>query len=353
MSSVFKGIKKVFKKVIKTIKKIAPIILMAAAIYFTAGAALAAVPAAAGATVATTAAATTAAGSAGIFGGISSAIVSGLGVTSPVIAGVINGAVTYGITGAAMGGVTAAITGGDIGKGILYGGLTGAIGGGISGGFAGQAAAAAAAPQIGTGLQYSSLAGGTPTPGFSPGAGSGSGLGSGAGAGQVRQATLPSTDAFQKSSFEPGAVYNEDGSIYSRAGAPAGSATVTGAQNTPTAAGVADKVALAPAEKGVISNFMDEFKITGGDLLQAGVKGVSAAFGEGEGSGRADAANINAQSAIDQQNNEARLIAANYSGGSSLGLPRTVNSQVKGFSGGNIQRNPETGLYQFRNRVYS
>ncbi len=50
MSGIVKGIKKVFKKVVKVVKKIAPYVILAAAVYFTGGAALAALPAAAGAT---------------------------------------------------------------------------------------------------------------------------------------------------------------------------------------------------------------------------------------------------------------------------------------------------------------
>lgn len=45
MSGLLKGIKKVFKKVVKVVKKLAPIVLAAAAIYFTAGMALSAMPA--------------------------------------------------------------------------------------------------------------------------------------------------------------------------------------------------------------------------------------------------------------------------------------------------------------------
>ena len=45
MSGVVKGIKKVFKKVVKFVKKALPIVLMAVAVYFTAGLALSAMPA--------------------------------------------------------------------------------------------------------------------------------------------------------------------------------------------------------------------------------------------------------------------------------------------------------------------
>ncbi len=49
MSGIVKGIKKVFKKVVKVVKKIAPYVILAAAVYFTGGAALGGLGALAGA----------------------------------------------------------------------------------------------------------------------------------------------------------------------------------------------------------------------------------------------------------------------------------------------------------------
>lgn len=107
MCSPFKAIKKVFKKVVKNAKFIVPVVLAAAAIYFTAGAA--------------------AGGTAGISG-----LVGRLGLGS-TLSSVLTGAVTQAGIGAALGAGTAALAGGDIGKGALLGGAAGAVTGGITG----------------------------------------------------------------------------------------------------------------------------------------------------------------------------------------------------------------------------
>jgi hypothetical protein len=370
MSSVFKSAKKIFKKVVKTVKKIAPIILIAAAVYFTAGAALAAMPAVAGATVASTAAATTAAGSAGFFGGISSAIVAGLGVTSPIIAGVINGAVTYGITGAALGGVTAAISGGDIGKGILYGGLTGAAGGAFTGAFAGQAAAASAAQQAtfaaGPGGALSTaplldLPGSAVTDSLASRPTlsqiSGQPLGP---AGTVPQQVSFGTEGLQTATGVAGPAQ-----VPSTYTGQLGNVSQIGSQNVSQLGNVSARVAGAPPPPTVVDqtamgklasgfkSFQDTTGITGGDLFQAGVKGVSAAFQGDDPEGRARAAEIDAESKREQLETANRLTAQNYNAGSTLnalGLPKTITAEVRPFTGGGIRKNPNTGRYEYNPR---
>ena len=106
MCNPIKAIKKVFKKVAKHAKIIVPVVLGAAAIYFTAGAALGA-------------------------GGISGVIGQlGLGST---LSSVLSGAVTQAGIGAAIGAGTSLVTGGDVGKGALLGAAAGAVTGGITG----------------------------------------------------------------------------------------------------------------------------------------------------------------------------------------------------------------------------
>lgn len=112
MSGVAKGVGKVFKKAVKVVKKIAPIALGAAAIYFTAGAAL---------------------GFAPTLGAAASSLTGSLGL-SGTLGSVVTGAVTQAGYGAAIGGLTAAATGGSITKGMQTGAVTGAITGGVTGG---------------------------------------------------------------------------------------------------------------------------------------------------------------------------------------------------------------------------
>ncbi len=106
MCNPLKAIKKIFKKVAKHAKIIIPVVLAAAAIYFTAGAAL---------------------GTGGISG-----LVGQLGLGS-TLSSVLTGAVTQAGIGAAIGAGTSLVTGGDVGKGALLGGAAGAVTGGITG----------------------------------------------------------------------------------------------------------------------------------------------------------------------------------------------------------------------------
>lgn len=112
MSGVVKGVKKTFKKVANVAKKVAPFVLAAAAVYFTAGAAL-------GAT----------AGWGATVGGMTQS----LGLTG-TLGNIVTGAATQAGYGAAIGAATSAITGGDMADGALYGALGGAVTGGVTGG---------------------------------------------------------------------------------------------------------------------------------------------------------------------------------------------------------------------------
>ncbi len=107
MCSPLRALKKIFKKVAKHAKIIIPVVLGAAAIYFTAGAALG--------------------GGAGISG-----LVGQLGLGS-TLSSVLTGAVTQAGIGAAIGAGTSLVTGGDVGKGALTGAAVGAVTGGITG----------------------------------------------------------------------------------------------------------------------------------------------------------------------------------------------------------------------------
>lgn len=112
MSGVAKGVGKVFKKAAKVVKKVAPIALGAAAVYFTAGAAL---------------------GFAPTLGAAAGSLTGSLGL-SGTLGSVVTGAITQAGYGAAIGGLTAAATGGSISKGMQAGALTGAVTGGVTGG---------------------------------------------------------------------------------------------------------------------------------------------------------------------------------------------------------------------------
>ncbi len=108
MCNPFKAIKKVFKKVVKSLKIIVPVVLGAAAIYFTVGAAL------------------------GVTGTAGGWLSSTLGLTG-TLGSVVSGAVNQAGYGALLGGASAALTGGDVGKGLLAGAGIGAVTGGITG----------------------------------------------------------------------------------------------------------------------------------------------------------------------------------------------------------------------------
>lgn len=112
MSGVVSGVKKGFKKVAKVAKKVAPYALAAAAVYFTAGAAL---------------------GVTAGWGATATTLTQSLGLTG-TLGNVVTGAVTQAGYGAAIGAATSAITGGDISDGAMYGALGGAVTGGVTGG---------------------------------------------------------------------------------------------------------------------------------------------------------------------------------------------------------------------------
>jgi hypothetical protein len=127
MSGVAKGIGKVFKKVVDVGIKIAPYALAAAAIYYTAGAALG-VPALAG-------------GWGAAAGGLGTTLAGGSGV----LASTLGGAITTAGYGALAGGAGSLLTGGKLSQGLTMGALVG----GATGGLLGAATAPAA---TGTGL---------------------------------------------------------------------------------------------------------------------------------------------------------------------------------------------------------
>lgn len=120
MSSIVKKLKKVFKKVVKTVKKVLPYAIFAAAVVFTAGAALA--------TFGTPALT-------GIFSWAPrlAALAGQGGVLSGTVGTIVVNAVEQAIIGTAIGGVTALATGGDIKSGMVIGGLGGLVTGGITG----------------------------------------------------------------------------------------------------------------------------------------------------------------------------------------------------------------------------
>jgi hypothetical protein len=124
MSGVVKGIKKVFKKVGKVIKKIAKPLIVAAAIYFTAGVALSYM----GAASASFAASMPGFAAGGGMGGIFATAATNIGLGSGLAAGAAANAAAAG-----------AAVGGTLGGGIAAGGVGGA-------GMMGPTVAAAGAP---------------------------------------------------------------------------------------------------------------------------------------------------------------------------------------------------------------
>lgn len=111
MSKVVKGVKKVFRKVVKVVKKIVPAVLAAAAVFFTAGAAL----------VGT-------AGWAAAAGKVGSLL--GTGTLGKTVAG----AVYHAGYGAAIGGTVSKLSGGSFTQGAQRGAAIGAVTGGLAGG---------------------------------------------------------------------------------------------------------------------------------------------------------------------------------------------------------------------------
>lgn len=111
MSKVVKGVKKVFRKIVKVVKKIVPAVLAAAAVFFTAGAAL----------VGT-------AGWAAAAGKVGSLL--GTGTLGKTVAG----AVYHAGYGAAIGGTVSKLSGGSFTQGAQRGAAIGAVTGGLAGG---------------------------------------------------------------------------------------------------------------------------------------------------------------------------------------------------------------------------
>lgn len=108
MSGIFKSIGKIFSKIVNVVVKIAPYALAAAAVVFTAGAALGVLPA---------------------FGAAVGGLVSSLGL-SAAVTGALTGAITSAGFGAALGFVTGGTKG--MQKGALFGALSGGVLGAIN-----------------------------------------------------------------------------------------------------------------------------------------------------------------------------------------------------------------------------
>ena len=151
----FKAIGKIVKGVTKTVKKLAPILLVAAAIYFTGpaglklwGAAGAAGAGAAGAAAtgaaATGATAAAGTGAAAAQGGMWASVKAAMGsIASPGMVAAAKTVGTYAGYGALTGGGVALITGQDPIKGAKQGALIGAATGGVAAYLSGPAAGAA------------------------------------------------------------------------------------------------------------------------------------------------------------------------------------------------------------------
>lgn len=119
MSGVMKSLGKIFKPIWKVLKIVAVVVLAAAAIYFTAGAAIPAL----GAVIGT-----------GGLAGAASGAVAAVGIsTTSTLGAALSGAITFAGYGAVAGGVMAAVTGKPILKGMSQGALSGAIMGGVGG----------------------------------------------------------------------------------------------------------------------------------------------------------------------------------------------------------------------------
>ncbi len=111
MSGMVKSVGKIFKKVAKGIKKVAPYALAAAAIYFTAGAAL---------------------GGTASFGSMSSTAMTNM-FGEGILADTLAGAVTQAGYGSLIGGAISGVSGGDISEGMQKGALVGSLTGGATG----------------------------------------------------------------------------------------------------------------------------------------------------------------------------------------------------------------------------
>ena len=244
MSSIVKSIGKVFRKIVKVAKKIAPYALVAAAVIFTAGTAMAAMgfatPGILGWGPALTAKLTT---------------LGGGGMLSSIISGAMQGAGT----GAAIGGVGAIATGGNVGKGLLQGALTGAAIGGATGGIGHALGGGAAVP----GKKL-------PVPGTSGQQFSGKiGAGFGAGTGNT---------TFANAAAPPG-----PGSGLSRIGR-----FLFGGGN---ASGADTAVRTAGGDSGILNGGFANSRLAGG-LAQGVASGAAAVLGGGGGDDGAEATRI-------------------------------------------------------------
>lgn len=111
-SSIGSGLKKTFKSITKNPLKALPLAFAAAAMVFTAGSAIGALP---------------------TWGSAMASATGSLGL-SPTMTGVLTGALTNAGFGAAIGAGLSAVTGNDATTGAMIGGAAGAVQGGIAGG---------------------------------------------------------------------------------------------------------------------------------------------------------------------------------------------------------------------------
>lgn len=125
MSGLVRAVGSVFRRVVNVVRTIAPYVAMAAAVYFTAGAALAAAPAA------------------GAVAGGTAAAAAGSGVAATSTLGTVLASVGESAAiGGALGGGTALLRGQDPLQGMMGGALMGGLTGGVSAGLGGLSSAA-------------------------------------------------------------------------------------------------------------------------------------------------------------------------------------------------------------------
>ena len=178
MSGVVKGIKKVFKKVVKFVKKALPIVLMAVAVYFTAGLALSAMPA-----TASFAASMPGFAGGGFLGlGVGTSITTGAAATAGTgifsQAAVAMGVGTLGAHGGLVGGAlaagtsTAQLAAAGMGTGAIVTGATEAAAAGLTPGIASGTAtlAAGGTAETAAGVIAGGGVGGTMSPAAQSGA---------------------------------------------------------------------------------------------------------------------------------------------------------------------------------------
>lgn len=307
--------------IMKGLGKILPIVLGAAAIIFTAGAAIPAIGAVLGSTLGLSAATV-----AGGFSGVVGSALADVGLTG-TIGDVIGGAVAASGIGAAAGGALAAVTGKNIVSGMASGAETGALAGGVGGALGLTSVASGAASRA---ADLGGAAGDGMTSDLNLATADGGGTAASSGAAGAVTPAMGGVQIGAGTSYSPTGGFEAASGADTTAGsgvASSGAAGSTAAANSVTGMPVAaDAPSATPQGGGLLSNLFSK----GGALGNGGLGQVISGVGQGLGTAQAAQDQVKGQQAL--QTSAAAITKNNYDGSAgSSGFMLTPAKQPNGL----------------------